>query len=151
MLTRDFVNEMYEYNDGKLMHKRLGHQLGGPDTKGYLQCRVKSKLHSVHRIIFLMHHGYLPKIVDHIDGDKQNNRIENLRASDDSKNQWNRKAQANKTGVKGVGITPSGSFTASLKASGKNQWVGTYKTLEAAVEALQAVRTVLHGEYARDL
>ena len=72
------------YDEGKLFWKvDLGRGFKGKEAgtnhKGYLRVCIKGKRYLVHRIIFFMHFGYMPEIVDHIDHDKRNNRPENLR------------------------------------------------------------------------
>lgn len=69
----------------------------------YLATLIDKKYETVHRIIFAMHHGYMPEQVDHIDHDGMNNRIENLRASNSKDNSRNLPMQkSNKSGHIGV-------------------------------------------------
>ena len=55
---------------------------GYKDKKGYWHIRINKQTYKLHRIVFYMFHGRDPgkKFIDHIDGDKSNNRILNLRA-----------------------------------------------------------------------
>lgn len=58
-------------------------------TTGYYQGAINGKNALAHRVIFKMVYGYDPEEVDHIDGDRSNNRIVNLRSADKSTNQMN--------------------------------------------------------------
>lgn len=71
---------------------KAGNQSGGLDSHGYLRLGLNRKEHSIHRIAFLMYYGYLPKMIDHINGDKLDNRIDNLRGCTCSQNNRNKKA-----------------------------------------------------------
>lgn len=87
--TKEWARATYEYLDGKLFLKS-GHN---PKPVGYCrekdgQCLVPTYYQGkrsnilLHRLIYLYHHGILPTYVRHIDGDRMNNRIENLEASE---------------------------------------------------------------------
>lgn len=77
------------------------------DVSGYWLITYKKRTHGAHRLVWVWHFGKIPKgkFIDHIDGNKSNNKIENLRLCDDKQNQWNAKTQSrNKTGVKGLSV-----------------------------------------------
>ena len=70
---------------------------------GYLLIGLNKATHRQHRIAFLMHHGYLPEYIDHVNENKSDNRILNLRGCTKTQNQMNRGPQKNNTsGYKGV-------------------------------------------------
>ena len=72
-------------------------------TNKYYQIRLNYKNYLVHRLIFLYHHNYLPKVIDHIDRNKLNNKIENLREVTHSQNLMNCKSYKNSSSkYKGV-------------------------------------------------
>lgn len=56
-----------------------GKVVGSLATTGYLETAIKQKRYLVHRLVFLYHHGYLPEFVDHRNGVRTDNQIENLR------------------------------------------------------------------------
>ncbi|MCH6546434.1 MAG: HNH endonuclease, partial [Deltaproteobacteria bacterium] len=70
---------------------------------GDLWVRSKPRPYLVHRTVFYLSHGYLPEQIDHINGIRSDNRIDNLRGANDCTNAYNRGLQSNNTsGVKGV-------------------------------------------------
>lgn len=72
-------------------------------AKGYFCGRVFGRKQQAHNVVFKMHYGYEPELVDHIDGDRKNNRPGNLRPADHSSNMRNAKLRRdNKSGVPGV-------------------------------------------------
>ena len=139
--------------DGQLVRRcdwykgRAGDVVGCPQTAGYLRCRVDGKFMLVHRIIFAIHYGYLPKSVDHIDGDILNNRPYNLREATQSQQLQNQKIRAsNKYGVKGLDRCRD-------KWRGRVCVGGVERSIEhhdrAVVEHwLNSTRQELHGEFA---
>jgi hypothetical protein len=76
-----------------------------PSSKGYKILGVNKRLYKAHRIIWKMHYGYEPSHeIDHINGDRSDNRIANLRDVPKEINQINRQVKNanNKTGIRGV-------------------------------------------------
>ena len=160
MLTQELVNKLFEYKDGILYWKektsnkspiKIGNACGRPATSGHMQTTIYGKLHGNHRIIFLMHHGYLPKEIDHIDGNPLNNHIENLREATRAENQYNRKIGKNNTsGVKGVlWHKTHQKWTAKTSVNGKRQYLGYFSTIEEASKVMKEFRKKNHGNFAR--
>jgi hypothetical protein len=93
----------FECKDGVLYWKSNGKKAGWTDENGYQRVQFNNKAYRAHRIIFLMHHGYMPDFIDHIDKNPANNEIENLRAADKSLNRKNCKVNKNSiSGIRGV-------------------------------------------------
>ena len=91
------MRQLFEYNDGKLIRRvsRGGNKKGtvaGSKDRDYLSVTVDEVAYKVHRVIWAIVKGEDPGelMVDHIDGNKTNNRIENLRLATNSQNQANR-------------------------------------------------------------
>jgi hypothetical protein len=116
------------------------------DRKGYLSIATEGKRLSVHRLVaemFLPNPERKPQ-VNHIDGDKSNNSVDNLEWCNNSENNLHRfRLKANKRGV-----TKNGKgFLAKIKLNGSTLCFGTYKTKEEAYEAFFFGYTMLIGEY----
>lgn len=99
-----------------------------------------------------MHHGYLPEYIDHIDHDKLNNRIENLRECTFSQNRCNTpKYKNNKSGVKGVHWDKEhGKWKARIQFNNKRILVGRYGSIEDAKNAIIEKRNEIHGEFSNN-
>jgi len=114
---------------------------------GYLVIRVAGVLYLAHRLAWLYVHGQWPAgEVDHIDGDKVNNRITNLRDVPDVVNQQNirKPKKNNRSGYLGVWETPSGTFVASVHANGRTNHLGTFADKELAHAAYVDAKRRLH-------
>ena len=110
MISQAITKEIFDYHEsGNLIWKKtqysnkLGKFAGGIDCAGYLKITILKKQYYAHRLIFFWHKGYFPKEIDHIDGNKLNNKIENLRETTSSQNKANIKIRKNNSsGYKGV-------------------------------------------------
>ena len=85
---------------------KVGQEAGAMNSNGYIQIRFKNSPYLAHRLAYYMYYGIHPleKLVDHIDGDKTNNKIDNLRLATNSQNGMNRVSLAinNTSGATGV-------------------------------------------------
>ena len=91
------------------------------------------------------------KDVDHINGDRLDNRKKNLRVCSSSQNMSNRNVQSNnKLGVKGVIRNRTGNkFIAQIGYRRKNKFIGVFKTIRSAALAYNRAAQKYHGEFAR--
>lgn len=132
--------------------KYANKEAGGFDSKGYKRVKYKKDKKSigVHRVIFLMRHGYLTEVIDHINGNKIDNRIENLRAATyKTNNQNSRIAKHNTSGIKGVSWHKRNNcWRCSLWTNNKSKEVGGFETKELAEEFMQLWRDMAHGDFA---
>jgi hypothetical protein len=119
--------------------------------RGYRQIKYKGKRYLAHRIIFYFSYGYLPKTVDHIDGDTTNNHPINLRDVTNSQNMINRKHQSNnKSGHTGVDWMPrQKQWRAQIHKEGRKIYLGMSKDLQEAVNLRKDAEEIYHGEYSR--
>ena len=141
LMTAEYANSLFEYCDGKLYWKVkkcysvvVGQEVGSEHGRGYRAVQIDGKNYKLHRIVFLMHNGYFPEQVDHINGDKTDNRIENLRAATNSENQKNVPVRPwSKTGVKNVTKRKDrDAYMVTVSVNGKRKTIGYYKDLELA-------------------
>lgn len=129
-----------------------GREAGTPGPDGYKRVGFQRRGHLVHRLIWAMHNdGDVPEYLDHINGVKDDNRLENLRPATKSENGMNRTKQRNNaTGYKGVCFdTSKGRFLATIKRRGEQHRLGHHKTAEAAHAAYVKAAEDLHGQFAR--
>jgi len=119
----------------------------------YVRFAIDNTMFYAHRIAWLLVYGApVPQFLDHIDGDKLNNSIANLRPATKAQNYMNSRPRASKSGVTGVfpkqyaqGIR----FAAFIKLSGKRIHLGQFATLDEATKARREAADRLFGEFAR--
>lgn len=119
--------------------------------KGYLKVQVCGKRMFAHRLAWLMHYGEWPDcLVDHVNGDRKDNRIKNLRLADASQNAANAKIyKTNTSGFKGVSERSPGKFRAYVYKDKKMIRLGQYPSAELAYAAHVAAAQAVHGEFFR--
>lgn len=105
-------------------------------AKGYRVGCIFGKFHLSHRVIWKMVTGNDPEVIDHINGDKLDNRVGNLRSTDAKGNATNQKTYAtNRTGHNGVTVTAHGRYKAQIGNGGTTEYLGCFGTIEEAVAA----------------
>jgi hypothetical protein len=110
---------------GWLIHKtgrRKGERAGTLHAlDGYRNVRIGRIMYREHRVIWAMVYGYCPLMfLDHINGDRSDNRIANLREATNSQNMQNSTIRKdNRLGVKGVRLNDEGRFIARIRIDGK--------------------------------
>ena len=122
--------------------------------KGYAQIGLKGKPHLLHRLIWLWMTGSLPtNEIDHINGDKMDNRWENLRDVTRAEQMWNRSSWGKSAESIGTKQVPSGRWQAHINLHGQKHYLGTYDTEEKAMEAYLQAKILFHGttRYSSDL
>lgn len=106
-----------------------------PDKDGYLIGRLDGRRRKAHRLIWKMVHGTEPQEIDHIDGDRTDNRPGNLRSVSKAVNARNRALQSNNTsGCVGV-LWTKDRWEARIKLNGRTTCLGRFHNFEDAVKA----------------
>lgn len=160
MISHDKLLEWLSYNSetGVFLWRKQPRQRAMPliagkiDEYGYRKIGVQQKTYRAHRLAWFYVYRVWPTAgLDHIDGDRSNNRISNLRVADHSSNQANSKRRVNnQTGFKGVHFHKlSGLYMARLMYRRKQIYLGYYKTPEEAHAAYLAAAKKYFGEFAR--
>lgn len=120
---------------GVLINARQARKLVSQRTKSVMLDKTN---YPPHRIIWKMVYGVdPPDVIDHINGDSRDNRLNNLRAVSQKENARNMKmSRSNTSGHTGVGVDSSGrGWGAHIKVDGKTHRLGTFDTFEEAVAA----------------
>jgi hypothetical protein len=128
-----------------------GHVAGKVHKKtGYREIIIDRRYYLAHRLAWFYAHGTWPERIDHRDGDKLNNRIENLREATVSQNAANKKMNiTNRCGFKGVRATENNRWRATIETNSKSYSLGTFDTPEEAHAAYVNAAKRLFGEFAR--
>ena len=151
-------NEAFEYRDGKLYwkintnksKKLIGKEAGCKTTGAYGSVNLDSKAYSIHKVIYCMHKGIMPTIVDHINLIRDDHRIENLRAADHHTNNYNKGVQKNnKLGMKNISWNKQNKkWWVQVIANGKKVVSLMFDDLELAQLVAYEARDKFHGAFA---
>lgn len=157
-MTRDDIRGHFEYEPqtGMLRKKSKGKPYpwrGIGKNRRYLATQFKGETLYLHRAVWLYHYGSVPDMLDHINGDPQDNRVENLRPCSNAQNQYNSGMKVNnRSGYKGVVFHPkcvSRPWQAKIVFRGKVVSLGYYATPELAAAAYAAGAKKYAKEFAR--
>lgn len=157
----DYCTEHFSYNPntGEIIKiksdnpKRvsfIGKVLGGVNRDGYMRLGIKGKKVTNHRVAFLMSYGYLPEFVDHVNKDKTDNRLYNLRACTRSQNMCNTFLRSDNTsGYKGVTYRKKfNKWTVEIYRLCKYQYLGAFVCKHEAARVYNTAARMYHGEFA---
>ena len=156
MINQATLKDLFNYKDGELYWKKktclkvvIGKPLGSKEFTGYKICGINGKSYRLHRLIFLYHHGYLPKEIDHIDGCKSNNKIENLREATKSQNMRNVKGIKSSSKCKNVSWSEARKkWVVRIVVNGKLKNIGGFEDLELADLVAHESRIKHYGSFA---
>lgn len=118
---------------------KAGTVAGNASGNGYWQIGIDGGAYSAHRLAWFYMHGEWPKLIDHINRCKTDNRSVNLRSATYIQNGINSKARDPASGAKGVEILPSGRWRARIKNNYKFVHIGCYDTKAEAIEAYESM------------
>jgi hypothetical protein len=152
-ITSDRLRELLHYNpETGIFTRRLdrgGHKageiMGSGSHRGYKKIGIDMHRYYAHRLAWLYVYGEMPTVIDHINGDTLDNRIENLRNVDQLGNLQNIRqlSKANTSGFTGVSRKRN-KWTAALSLNNENIRLGVYETKQAAHTAYVEAKRKFH-------
>lgn len=155
-ITQKALHEYFSYDNGNLIWKirkgriAKGSIAGYKQKNGYIYLQLNRKMLRIHRLIFLMHHGYMPKEIDHINRIRDDNRIENLREVTRMQNCMNASLRKdNTTNIKGVSYSKRDNmWQAYININQKRIPLGHFKSLFDACCIRKSYENKHFGDYA---
>lgn len=160
-LTVDRVSELFsaDVKSGEFRRKKArgpskqGSVAGYVSGNGYRYLMIDRELYLEHRLVWFVAHGKWPSdCIDHINGIKTDNRIENLREATSAQNLKNTsKPKTNTSGFKGVSFEKAaGKWSAKARANGSHHHLGYFASAEDASNAYQRFARVAHGQFFKE-
>jgi hypothetical protein len=149
VITKEYLHERFEYRDGELYWKKVysprlkvGQRAGTDEGNGYRCIVIGKTRHKTHRLIWIMHNGDIPEglFVDHLNMDRTDNRIENLRLSTKAGNNRNQNA----TGVSWDKARKK--WRSQISINNVTKMLGRFDSFEEAAQAYQDKKKELHSK-----
>lgn len=155
------IKDFLSYNDttGEFHWKKsparpvkAGAKAGNLDQHGYVKIHVCGRLLGAHRIAYFITHGFWPDYVDHINGDRADNRIKNLRSCTKRQNNANRHRCNTSTGEINISKRKEHRFRLKpyvihMHRKGKNYTKGYFANLEEAIVVRNKMREDFDNEF----
>jgi hypothetical protein len=155
-MSAEEAHRLFAYrSDGNLVRRissgssKAGSVAGSLKRTGYLQVRFAGGYASVHRVVWLLHFGAVPESLDHINGDRADNRIENLRPATSSQNAQNVTRAYGAIPFKGVTRLPTGRFQVQITKDRETRYVGCFIDVKQAARAYDEAAARMFGEFAK--
>lgn len=154
--TPEQLRMLFEYDPvtGALLWREgaprglAGKQAGSIDSKGRRRVEHHGRSYAAHQIAFAIHHGrWANGQVDHINRNKTDNRICNLREATNVENCCNRARRPGATGVRGVTLH-KGRYIARVMIDGRSVSLGSFDSVHEASSAYAAGVIKYHGAFA---
>ena len=157
MLSFELVDSLFAYKDG-FLYKKLKTGLlstrasGTKSSHGYMALKINGRMYLAHRIIYLLHHKTLPRYLDHIDGNRFNNHIENLRSCSLGQNNMNcKKRVSNISGHKNVSYRKNlNKWIVEVQENKIRHYLGCFEDFDLACLVADEARNLYHKEFARN-
>lgn len=155
MITHDYLLSKYSYNEttGVFTNIKSNNKVGYCEN-GYTKIDIGGKAYYAHRLAWLYMYGEMPKLhLDHINCDKSDNRICNLREANRFENLRNTgKNIKNTSGAKNVYLhKPTGKWQVRIALDGKSKHLGLFDDFELADLVAVEARSKYHGQFARSI
>ena len=151
----DRLRELFYLSEAGVLMRR-----GNPDrsagrigARGYMRVGVDGTDIYSHRVVWAIYHGRHPSnLIDHINGIKTDNRIENLRECSYVENGFNSGAKRNSSsGIKGVHKDSSSkNWIVCVYKKRKQHMVSGFANPSMASDFAGLLREILHGEFSHD-
>jgi len=126
----------------------MGQIASNKSCNGYIRISYQNQMYLAHRLAWFIYYGYLPKELDHINRNKSDNRIQNLRECTPSENGANQKSYGI-VGYKGVKRSKTkGKYQAQIGHNNKQYYLGLFDTPELAALAYNKKALEFWGEFA---
>jgi hypothetical protein len=158
-LTKEYLKSILDYNIdtgvftwkvSKAQRTKIG-DVAGWINNGYREIEIDNKHYKAHRLAWLYVNGGMPEnLIDHIDGERSNNKISNLRESTHQTNSENYKTpKTNKSGVKNVSWYKSlNKWVVSISVKKIKKTIGYFDDIELAELVAIEARNKYRGEFA---
>jgi hypothetical protein len=127
---------------------KAGDAVGSISCNGYFLIGIQRRQYAAHRLAWVIIHGYWPSAdIDHIDGDRLNNSLRNLREATRSENNQNIREARKHNATKLLGASfrkDTGKYTARIVVDGKAFRLGCFKSAEEAHAAYIKAKSEIH-------
>ncbi len=145
---------VYRQTDGSLIRRiSIGGEFAGAiagtehKSRGGITVKVRGRRYWAHRVVWLLNTGHWPvHEIDHINGDKKDNRMSNLRCATRQLNAENMRKPSKRNKVGLLGVSPAGKyhFKAQIGVSGRQIYLGRFKSKEEAHAAYVSAKRIYH-------
>ena len=156
-ITQERLKKLFSYDSATGVFKyasprsrvRVGNVAGYDKGNGYRRIEVDGKAYQEHRLAWLYVYGEFPDgEVDHIDGNRANNAISNLRVVSHSKNCQNKIVARSDSSSGIIGVAKRGNkYIAEITANGIYKYLGRFATEVEAAAAYSSAKLELHGVF----
>lgn len=150
LFAYDAATGIFTYLTNASRRTPIGSVAGSVNNEGYRHIRVDGRAHKAHRLAWFYMTGKWPiEMIDHIDGNRDNNAFANLREATRSQNLANskvrRKGRQIRKGLECVGSR----WRARIQVNGQPRFLGSFDTQEAAAAAYEAAARASFGEFSK--
>ncbi|MGJ0580565.1 HNH endonuclease [Xenorhabdus bovienii] len=152
ILTYDRNTGIFRWNLALSNRIKAGAMAGYLNDLGYIRIMINGKNYAAHRLAWIYEYGYSPdNFIDHINGDKKDNRIVNLREATPYQNMHNLKTpKTNKSGIKGVyWHKRDNKWAVQIQINGKKISLGYFRCINDAKKTIMDAREKYHANFAR--